>query len=78
MHIDAFNGSSVVCIYSTVTSLCSWIQESRSLMCERGYEAASKVWNGKDILVIFHSLGITADTFALLKVHHTSLFLNLI
>ncbi|XP_008306906.1 Fanconi anemia group J protein isoform X3 [Cynoglossus semilaevis] len=48
-------------------SLTNWIQESRSLMCERGYEAASKVWNGKDILVIFHSLGITADTFALLK-----------
>ncbi|KAG7479203.1 Fanconi anemia group J isoform X1 [Solea senegalensis] len=48
-------------------SLINWIQESKSLMCERGYETASKVWSGKEIISIFHSLGITADTFALLK-----------
>ncbi|XP_038549559.1 Fanconi anemia group J protein [Micropterus salmoides] len=48
-------------------SLINWIQESQSLMSERGYESASKVWSGKDILPIFHSLGITADTFSNLK-----------
>ncbi len=53
--------------------LCSWIQESQSLMSERGYESACKVWNGKDILGIFHSLGITAATFSILKVHQKSL-----
>ncbi|GLD52973.1 Fanconi anemia group J protein isoform X1, partial [Lates japonicus] len=48
-------------------SLINWIQESQSLMCERGYEIASKVWSGKDILDIFQSLGITAGTFNILK-----------
>ncbi|XP_032364148.1 Fanconi anemia group J protein isoform X2 [Etheostoma spectabile] len=48
-------------------SLINWIQESKSLMSERGYESACKVWNGKDILGIFHNLGITADSFTMLK-----------
>lgn len=50
----------------------SWIQESQNLMSERGYESASKVWNGKDVLSIFHTLGITAGTFNILKVHQRS------
>lgn len=37
-------------------------------MSERGYETAGKVWSGKDIVGIFHTLGITADTFNILKV----------
>uniref|UniRef100_A0A8C4ED68 DNA 5'-3' helicase n=1 Tax=Dicentrarchus labrax TaxID=13489 RepID=A0A8C4ED68_DICLA len=48
-------------------SLINWIQESQGLMSERGYESACKVWSGKDILGIFHSLGITAATFGILK-----------
>ncbi|XP_034385023.1 Fanconi anemia group J protein isoform X2 [Cyclopterus lumpus] len=48
-------------------SLINWIQESQSLMSERGYESACKVWNGKDVLGIFHNMGITADTFNNLK-----------
>lgn len=47
----------------------SWIQESQDLMCERGYESASKVWNGKEVIGIFHNLGITPATFNILKVH---------
>lgn len=47
---------------------CSWIQECQVLLSERGYESASKVWSGKDILGIFYGLGITADTFRILKV----------
>ncbi|KAM9733847.1 Fanconi anemia group J protein isoform 2-T4 [Menidia menidia] len=48
-------------------TLINWIQESQILLSDRGYESASKVWNGKDILSIFHGLGITADTFNILK-----------
>ncbi|XP_041851232.1 Fanconi anemia group J protein isoform X3 [Melanotaenia boesemani] len=48
-------------------TLSNWIQESQTLLSERGYESASKVWSGKDILSIFHDSGITADTFNLLK-----------
>ncbi|XP_031728340.1 Fanconi anemia group J protein [Anarrhichthys ocellatus] len=47
--------------------LINWIQESQSLMSERGYESACKVWNGKDVLSIFHNMGITAETFSVLK-----------
>ncbi|XP_056905680.1 Fanconi anemia group J protein isoform X1 [Takifugu flavidus] len=48
-------------------SLINWIQESQSLMSERGYESASKVWSGRDIVGIFHTLGITDATFNMLK-----------
>ncbi|XP_027136219.1 Fanconi anemia group J protein isoform X3 [Larimichthys crocea] len=48
-------------------SLINWIQDSQGLMSERGYESASKVWSGKDILGIFHGLGITDATFNILK-----------
>ena len=47
---------------------CSWVHESQSLMSERGFETASKVWTGKDVVAIFHGLGITAATFAMLQV----------
>lgn len=57
---------------------CSWIQESQGLMSERGYETSSKVWNGKDVLGIFHNLGITADTFGLLKVHQNIFALSVV
>ncbi|CAJ1065954.1 Fanconi anemia group J protein isoform X2 [Xyrichtys novacula] len=50
-------------------SLINWIQESQNLLSDRGYESASKVWNGTDIVHIFHDLGITADTFNILKQH---------
>ncbi|XP_038160552.1 Fanconi anemia group J protein [Cyprinodon tularosa] len=49
--------------------LINWIQESQDLLSERGFESASKVWSGKDIVSIFHSLGITADTFTNMKQH---------
>lgn len=52
----------------------SWIQESQSLMSERGYESASKVWSGTDIVGIYHTLGITDATFNMLKVQRRSTF----
>lgn len=48
-------------------SLMNWIQESQGLLLERGFETASKVWSGQETLGIFHSLGITSDTFSILK-----------
>ncbi|XP_062872398.1 Fanconi anemia group J protein [Trichomycterus rosablanca] len=50
-------------------SLLNWIQESSSTLQERDYETACKVWTGKEVLVIFHGLGITADTFPVLQKH---------
>ncbi|XP_037533678.1 Fanconi anemia group J protein [Nematolebias whitei] len=47
--------------------LFNWIQESQVLLSERAYEIASKVWGGKDILSIFHSFGITADSVHILE-----------
>ncbi|XP_057694697.1 Fanconi anemia group J protein isoform X2 [Corythoichthys intestinalis] len=50
-------------------SLVNWIQESQILMSNRGYEETCKVWSGKEILTIFHTLGITSDSFQMLKEH---------
>ncbi|XP_061574680.1 Fanconi anemia group J protein [Cololabis saira] len=48
-------------------TLINWIQDSQDCLSERGYECSSKVWSGKEILGIFHGLGITVDTFSILK-----------
>ncbi|RVE64458.1 hypothetical protein OJAV_G00126130 [Oryzias javanicus] len=48
-------------------TLFNWIQECQVLLSERGYESASKVWSGTDVLGIFYGLGITDDTFRILK-----------
>ncbi|XP_055022921.1 Fanconi anemia group J protein isoform X2 [Boleophthalmus pectinirostris] len=48
-------------------SLINWIQQSQGLMSERGFENASKVWNGREVVAIFRTLGITPDTVSLLK-----------
>ncbi|XP_062329403.1 Fanconi anemia group J protein isoform X2 [Osmerus eperlanus] len=50
-------------------SLINWIKESCSLLAEREYEMSCKVWHGKEVLGIFHVMGITADTFDLLQKH---------
>lgn len=52
--------------------VCSWIQESSNNLQDRDYETAYKVWTGKEVLLIFHGLGITADTFPMLQVSHSS------
>ncbi|XP_053563319.1 Fanconi anemia group J protein [Bombina bombina] len=48
-------------------SLTNWIRESSSQLVEREYESSSKVWNGKEVLAIFHDMGITNATFPVLK-----------
>ncbi|CAB1348863.1 unnamed protein product [Coregonus sp. 'balchen'] len=44
------------------------MQEHCSVLAEREYEMSCKVWNGKEVLGLFHTMGITADTFAMLQV----------
>ncbi|XP_028662891.2 Fanconi anemia group J protein isoform X1 [Erpetoichthys calabaricus] len=54
------------------TSLTNWIHETSVSLVEREYETSCKVWNGKEILTIFHGLGITEATFPILQNHlHT-------
>ncbi|KAG2458714.1 FANCJ protein, partial [Polypterus senegalus] len=54
------------------TSLTNWIQETSVSLVEREYETSCKVWNGKEILTVFHGLGITEATFSILQNHlHT-------
>ncbi|KAM8904944.1 Fanconi anemia group J protein isoform 3-T3 [Spinachia spinachia] len=48
-------------------SLINWIQENQSLMSERGFEGACKVWNGRDVLGMFNDIGITAGIYKLLQ-----------
>ncbi|XP_046718916.1 Fanconi anemia group J protein isoform X1 [Silurus meridionalis] len=50
-------------------SLLNWIQESSGILQDRDYETAYKVWTGKEVLDIFHGLGITAATFPVLQKH---------
>uniref|UniRef100_A0A667WFM7 DNA 5'-3' helicase n=1 Tax=Myripristis murdjan TaxID=586833 RepID=A0A667WFM7_9TELE len=52
-------------------SIFNWMQESQSLLSQRGFETACKVWTGKEVLGIFHGIGITAGTFGMLKTHLT-------
>ncbi|KFV43893.1 Fanconi anemia group J protein, partial [Tyto alba] len=50
-------------------SLTNWIQESSSLLVERGYETSCKVWSGKEMVTILHKMGITGITFPILQKH---------
>ncbi|XP_062407727.1 Fanconi anemia group J protein [Sardina pilchardus] len=48
-------------------SLTNWVQESSGLLKERGYESSCKVWTGREVLAVFHQMGITAATFSMLQ-----------
>ncbi|XP_071992545.1 Fanconi anemia group J protein isoform X2 [Engystomops pustulosus] len=48
-------------------SMTNWIKECANSLVERDYESSCKVWNGKEILSVFHDMGITNATFPLLK-----------
>ncbi|XP_062448427.1 Fanconi anemia group J protein [Rhea pennata] len=50
-------------------SLTNWLQESSGQLVERGYETSCKVWSGKEMLTILHSMGITNITFPILQKH---------
>ncbi|KAM8976031.1 Fanconi anemia group J protein [Pelodytes ibericus] len=48
-------------------SLSNWVKQCSGQLVEREYESSCKVWNGKEILGIFHEMGITNATFPLLQ-----------
>ncbi|KAK6473236.1 Fanconi anemia group J protein-like protein [Huso huso] len=50
-------------------SLTNWVEESSAALVEREYESSCKVWDGKEILKVFHGLGITEATFPILQKH---------
>ncbi|XP_028821640.1 Fanconi anemia group J protein homolog [Denticeps clupeoides] len=50
-------------------SLLNWLQESSSELKQREFESSCKVWTGREVLAVFHRLGITAETFSLLQRH---------
>ncbi|XP_063311363.1 Fanconi anemia group J protein [Pelobates fuscus] len=47
-------------------SLSNWMKECSDQLVEREFESSYKVWDGKEILDIFHVMGITNATFPLL------------
>ncbi|KAM9320096.1 Fanconi anemia group J protein [Gastrophryne carolinensis] len=47
-------------------SLTNWIKECANQLVEREYESSCKVWNGNEIISIFHGMGITSATFPML------------
>ncbi|XP_041097382.1 Fanconi anemia group J protein isoform X2 [Polyodon spathula] len=50
-------------------SLTNWVEESSAALVDREYESSCKVWDGKEILKVFHGLGITEATFPILQKH---------
>ncbi|KAG8451681.1 hypothetical protein GDO86_003752 [Hymenochirus boettgeri] len=48
-------------------SLTNWLRKCSDQLVEREYESSCKVWNGREILQIFHDMGITNATFPQLK-----------
>ncbi|KAM5180304.1 Fanconi anemia group J protein [Mantella aurantiaca] len=48
-------------------SLTNWIKEYADKLVEREYESSCKVWNGNEIISVFHDMGITNATFPMLK-----------
>nr|XP_020642475.1 Fanconi anemia group J protein isoform X1 [Pogona vitticeps] len=50
-------------------SLTNWLRETCDQLVERGYETANKVWNGRQMVMFFHTMGITDATFPILQKH---------
>ncbi|XP_044141144.1 Fanconi anemia group J protein isoform X2 [Bufo gargarizans] len=48
-------------------NISHWIKQCADNLVERDYESSCKVWNGKEILSVFHDMGITNATFPMLK-----------
>ncbi|KFU86246.1 Fanconi anemia group J protein, partial [Chaetura pelagica] len=56
-------------LHAVCCSLTNWLRESSGQLEERGYEMSCKVWSGKEMLNIFHKMGITGITFPILQKH---------
>ncbi|XP_041052824.1 Fanconi anemia group J protein [Carcharodon carcharias] len=50
-------------------SFTNWLKESSGNLVEKEYETSCRVWNGKEMLNIFHNWGLTSATFTILQKH---------
>ncbi|XP_072909232.1 Fanconi anemia group J protein [Hemitrygon akajei] len=48
-------------------SFTNWLKESSGNLVEREFETSCKVWNGKEMINIFHNWGLTSATFNMLQ-----------
>ncbi|XP_067864601.1 Fanconi anemia group J protein isoform X2 [Heptranchias perlo] len=48
-------------------SFTNWLKESSGNLVEKEYETSCRVWNGKEIINIFHNWGLTSATFSILQ-----------
>ncbi|XP_067866827.1 Fanconi anemia group J protein isoform X3 [Heterodontus francisci] len=48
-------------------SFTNWLKESSGNLVEKEYETSCRVWNGKEMLNIFHNWGLTSATFSILQ-----------
>ncbi|XP_055513678.1 Fanconi anemia group J protein isoform X2 [Leucoraja erinacea] len=48
-------------------SFTNWLKESSGNLVEREFETSCKVWNGKEMLNIFHNWGLTSASFYILQ-----------
>ncbi|XP_072099358.1 Fanconi anemia group J protein [Mobula birostris] len=48
-------------------SFTNWLKESSGHLVEREFETSCKVWNGKEMINIFHNWGLTSATFNMLQ-----------
>ncbi|XP_072326032.1 Fanconi anemia group J protein [Scyliorhinus torazame] len=50
-------------------SFNNWLKESSGNLVEKEYETSCRVWNGKEMLNVFHNWGLTSATFSILQKH---------
>uniref|UniRef100_UPI00398ED2FE Fanconi anemia group J protein isoform X2 n=1 Tax=Pristiophorus japonicus TaxID=55135 RepID=UPI00398ED2FE len=48
-------------------SFTNWLKESSGKLVEKEYETSCKVWNGMEVLNVFHNWGLTSATFSILQ-----------
>ncbi|XP_059511400.1 Fanconi anemia group J protein isoform X1 [Stegostoma tigrinum] len=50
-------------------SFTNWLKECSGNLVEKEYEMSCRVWNGKEMLNVFHKWGLTGATFSILQKH---------
>ncbi|XP_043574041.1 Fanconi anemia group J protein isoform X1 [Chiloscyllium plagiosum] len=48
-------------------SFTNWLKECSGNLVEKEYETSCRVWNGKEMLTVFHKWGLTSATFSILQ-----------
>ncbi|KAM4844620.1 Fanconi anemia group J protein [Thomomys bottae] len=53
-------------------SLINWLEENSKYLIERDYESSCKIWNGNEMLLNLHKMGITSAIFPVLQGHFSA------